>query len=99
MKSAGKTKTCKCLAEYEADKERFAKEAITAFEEPVEDYQGGFVPRRYVEPPKVLTLECEQRCPEASDLLERLARHAAPRESNYPQTGALLLHRQLVQDA
>ena len=39
---------CNC----KVDQDRFDTEAIAAFEEPVEDYQGGFVAMRYVEPAK-----------------------------------------------
>ena len=98
MKCTNEIKACKCVAEFEADQERFAMEAAAAFEEPVENYTGGFVPMRYVEPPKALTLKCGQRCPEASDLLERLSDRATPRESLHPQAETPLPHPLFAQD-
>ena len=96
-KSVNIESNCKCVADYVVDQDRFNRQAIAAFEEPVDDYQGGFVPMRYVEPPKALILKCEQRCREASDLLERLAGHAVPRETNRPQLVTLQPHQLSVQ--
>ena len=48
----GQAMTCSC----KVDQGRFDKEAMAAFEQPVEDYQGGFVSMRHVTPP----LACKQ---------------------------------------
>ena len=51
--------TLKFLREkYEWPCERFNREAKAAFEEPVENYQGGFVPMRYIEPPDCPCPKC-----------------------------------------